>query len=232
MDDDREPPMTNRIELRAHPRIVAPARAFLLSGPRGRRELPVRDLSLGGLLLLAPPGVFRVGEEHALELTLPDDSFVVPVRARAVREAIGPEGEAGVGMKFVDPDAVTRNQLAELMRRLLAGTGGNRRAYPRISHRISVECVGAKKVRALLKDLSVGGAGLWLDTPVAMEEELTLILHRERGESLRVRARVVATRWAMDDDPYDQAGVEFIGLDDASRAALHAYLIALLGVAA
>lgn len=222
----------DRTELRAHPRIAAPARAFLLSGARGSRELPVRDLSLGGMLLLAPPGLFTVGEESSLELTLPDGGFTVPVRARAVREAIGPEGEAGVGLKFVDPDAVTRNQLAELMRRLLSGTGGNRRAYPRISHRVSVTCAGAKKVRALLKDLSLGGAGLWLDTPLAMEEVVTLSLDRDGTSPLELRARVVTTRWAMDDDPYDQAGVEFVDLDEGLRLALRDYLMGLLGVRA
>lgn len=219
-----------QVELRAHPRISAPARAFVLTGPLGRTELPVRDLSLGGIFLFAPAGSMTVGDELQLELSMPDGSFQVAVVGKVVREVLAPKGEPGVGLRFVHVEKDVQARLADLIRRLLSGSGGERRAYPRISHRISVWCTGAREVRALVKDLSLGGAGLWLDTPLAMEEQVVIHLHRESSHPLELQGRVVSTRWAMDDEPYDQAGVEFVELTDTKRNELREYLVRLLGL--
>ncbi|MDQ3263530.1 MAG: PilZ domain-containing protein [Myxococcota bacterium] len=217
-------------ELRAHPRIRAPARAFWLD-PAGRTELPVRDVSLGGLFLLAPPQRMQIGDEVPLELGLSDGTLTVRVQAKVVREVVAPQEECGFGLRFVQVSPPIRLQLEALLRQLLAGPGGERRAYPRISHRINVSCTGSREVRALVRDLSLGGAGLWLDTPLAMEERIVMQLHRPSGPPLELNARVVSTRWAMDDEAYDQAGVEFVDLTDAQSAGLREYLIQLLGLA-
>ena len=218
-------------ELRAHPRISAPARAFLISETKGRVELPVRDVSRGGIFLFTPEGLMQVGEEVQLEVGLPDGSFTLQLWGLVVRQLLAPKGEAGVGLKFVRLTPEIDERLVDLLRRLIDGGGGKRRAYPRISHRVSVWCTGSKEVRALLKDLSLGGAGLWLDTPLAVEEQVTMQLHRADGSgTLELKARVVSTRWAMDDDPYDQAGVEFVDLNDSQRNALKEYLNRLLGL--
>ncbi len=222
--------LKDQAELRAHPRIRAPARAFWLA-PAGRTELPVRDISLGGLFLQAPPQRLQIGDELWLELSLTDGTQTVQVQAQVVREVVAPREECGFGLRFLQVTPAVRTQLEALLRQLLAGPGGERRAYPRISHRITVACTGSREVRALVRDLSLGGAGLWLDTPLAMEERIVMQLHRPSGPPLELNARVVSTRWAMDDEAYDQAGVEFVDLTDVQRAGLREYLLQLLGLA-
>jgi c-di-GMP-binding flagellar brake protein YcgR len=217
-------------ELRAHPRIAAPMRAFV--HPREGRpyELPVRDISLGGIFLLTATALCRMGEVIDLELARPDAAGGFLVRAEAVRSVMAPEkdDQLGIGFQFVDLRPEQQEALRKFVAGLLDQGGGQRRAYPRVSHRVAVQCTAVREVRAVLRDISVGGARLFLEVPLAVGERIGLELERDRGGTLRLIGLVVSTYWAKPEEPYDQAGVQFIDMTDAARSELRAYLGQLL----
>jgi c-di-GMP-binding flagellar brake protein YcgR len=215
-------------ELRAHPRITAPMRAFV--HPSGGRpyEVPVRDISVGGVFLLTAAAICRVGEVIDLELSEADRTGGFLVRAEAVRAVLapGPEREQlGIGFQFVDLRPEQQEALRRFVSALLGGSGGQRRAYPRVSHRVAVQATSGRQVR----DVSVGGARLFVEVPLAVGERIALELARDRGGPLRLIAQVVSTHWARPEEPYDQAGVQFIDLTEDTLADLRAYLARLLG---
>ncbi len=210
---------------RAHPRISAPATAWVLHPTRGRFELPVRDVSKGGVFLLCTEAFAAVGQTVELELALPAGGESAPLSAQVVRVVGGSNGGVvGLGLQFVNLSAGQKNALSAFITRLVAGPGGERRAYPRIAHRISVQCTGRSDVKALVRDLSLGGVSLWLDTPVAIGEGLALSLEREGEPPLQLSGRVLATQWAREGEPFDQARIAFDVLSEPTASALRAYL--------
>jgi c-di-GMP-binding flagellar brake protein YcgR len=219
-------------EQRAFPRVAAPVKAQLVL-PDGRRaEVPVRDISAGGLFLFSEVPIAAVGALVWLELEKPNDASLLPVRATVVRhERASKDPEAhlvGQGLRFELATAEERASLDELVAQLLAGSGGKRRGYPRIAHRIEVACPDVEHLHAVLRDLSLGGAGLWLDTPVANGQQLTIERPRAGRAPLRLTGKVVSTVWAPSAAPYDQAGVQFQNLSDSTAAELKDYLAELL----
>ncbi|HEY8207818.1 MAG TPA: PilZ domain-containing protein [Myxococcaceae bacterium] len=218
-------------ELRAHPRITAPMRAFVHPKDGRPYELPVRDISLGGVFLLTSSEICRVGEVIDLELAEPDAAGGFLVKAEAVRSVMAPgkDDQLGIGFQFVDLRPEQQEALRRFVGGLLAGGGGQRRAYPRVSHRVAVQCTAVREVRAVLRDISAGGARLFVEVPLAVGERVALSLDRDRGPPLRLIGQVVSTYWAQPDEPYDQAGVQFIDLTDQLRAELRAYLGQILG---
>lgn len=224
-------PFDDPKELRAHPRISAPVRACLINEKGERSEIPVRDISLGGIFLFTPNLVAAVGEVRTIELGTPDGAFFLSMRAEVVRAVMAPDTNEllGIGLQFtaIEPDQKAR--LGQLMAKLIDGNGGERRAFPRLAFRVKVICDGQVSATALLKDLSLGGAGLWLDTPVAIGQEVTLQV--EGGKTpLKIPGRVVSTRWPRNDEPFAQAGVQFTSLTDEQTTDLKAFLRTLLGV--
>src|SRR5579871_342176 len=125
-------------ERRVYRRISAPARAHLIRPDGARAELPVRDVSLGGVFLFTQKLPAPMGERLPVEIHLPNSTYVVQLSAELVRsvESDVPGVLLGVGLRFVDITPEQRVQLDGLMLRLLEGPGGERRAYPRVSHRI------------------------------------------------------------------------------------------------
>jgi len=199
--------------------------------PEGRPyEVPVRDVSLGGIFLLTTASICDVGQVIDLELTTVNREGGFLVRAEAVRSVLDPNkgSQLGIGFQFVDLRPEQQEMLRRFLADLLSGSGGQRRAYPRISHRVLVQCTAMREVRAVLRDISVGGARLFVEVPLAVGERIALTLERDRGAPLRLVAQVVSTYWARPDEPYDQAGVQFIDMSEATRAELTGYLGRLL----
>jgi c-di-GMP-binding flagellar brake protein YcgR len=218
-------------ELRAHTRISAPVRAFVHPAEGRPYEVPVRDISLGGVFLLTPKQICNVGEAVNVELAAPDATGGFLLRAEAVRSVLSTESESGLlgmGFQFVEMRHEQQEALKSLITLLLAGGGGERRAYPRVSHRVAVQCTSVRQVRAVLRDLSVGGARLFVEVPLAVGERIAVELERNQGGPLRLVAQVVSTQWSRPEEPYDQAGVQFIDMNDAAEAELRAYLAGLL----
>jgi c-di-GMP-binding flagellar brake protein YcgR len=217
-------------EQRAHPRISAPMRAFVHPEKGRPYELPVRDISLGGLFLLTTQAICRIGEVIDLELAEPDAAGGFLVKAEAVRSVLvpGKDDQLGIGFQFVDLRPEQQEALRRFVSGLLAGSGGQRRAYPRVSHRVAVQCTAVREVRAILRDISMGGARLFVEVPLASGERIALELERDRGAPLRLIGQVVSTYWAQPEEPYDQAGVQFIDMTEDTRAELREYLGHLL----
>jgi len=205
-------------------------RAFVHPKDGRPYELPVRDISVGGLFLLTASAICRVGEVIDVELAEPDAAGGFLVKAEAVRAVMVPEkdDQLGIGFQFVDLRPEQQEALRKFVGGLLDKRGGARRAYPRVSHRVAVQCTAVREVRAILRDISVGGARLFVEVPLAVGERIALELQRDRGAPLRLIGQVVSTYWAQPDEPYDQAGVQFIDLTDQVRAELRAYLEQLL----
>src|SRR5689334_6240680 len=185
-------------ELRAHPRISAPMRAFVHPKEGRPYELPVRDISVGGVFLVTTSAICRIGEVIDVELAQPDAAGGFLVKAEAVRSVMvpGKEDQLGIGFQFVDLRPEQQEALRHFVGGLLAGAGGQRRAYPRVSHRVAVQCTAVREVRAVLRDISVGGARLFVEVPLAVGERIALQLERDRGGPLRLIGQVVSTFWA------------------------------------
>lgn len=221
--------MTSGMEKRQHLRISAPAQATLRRGNGETFELPVRDVSLGGAFLFARHAPLEMGEVATLTLTSPGDGPAVTLKAELVRTVLAEDGPdlLGMGFQFVELVDVERGQLEAFLKRLMSGPGGERRAYPRISHQLDVWCRGATEMKGLLRDLSPGGAGLLVDTPVRVGAEMFLELEGDRMVALKVKGIVRSARPAGENTQLHVVGVEFQH-DEASREALAQLLGTLL----
>jgi c-di-GMP-binding flagellar brake protein YcgR len=217
---------TEARDRRVHRRIAAPARAQLIHADGSRAELPVRDVSLGGVFLFTRTLPAPIGSSLNVEIYLPNTTHVVRLNAEVVRSvAAETPGELlGVGLRFADPTPEQRLQLDSLMLRLLEGPGGERRAYPRVSHRVSVTCPSAPGLIAVLRDLSHGGAGLWVDRVVPFGTSLSLEILREYGGPLILPGVVVSSTAARPGEPFSQLGMRFQTLSADRQAALDAFL--------
>jgi hypothetical protein len=210
---------------RVYRRISAPARAQLIQPDGGRLELPVRDVSVGGIFLFTSVLPAPIGTQVSLEVHLPQSTYVVRLDAEIVRSVEDPPGKLlGIGLRFADPTPEQRVQLDGLMLRLLEGPGGERRAYPRVSHRVAVRCDAAPSVAVILRDLSHGGAGLWVDAPIPFGSTVSLEISRDTKPPLVVSGLVVAPPSARPGEPYGQVGIRFEGLSPEGQSELDAFL--------
>lgn len=215
--------MDPRKEQRASPRISAPVRACLIGSDGTRSEVPVRDLGMGGLFVFTPYLIAQVGDRRELEIGTPDGSYFLRIEAEATRATASAESNqlVGLGFQFVDVTSEQNARLSELLSRLLKGSGGDKRAYPRISHQAEVTLSAGLEVKCILRDLGLGGAGLWVDTPLAVGQAVVLHLDGAAATSaLSIGGKVASTRWPKHDEPYGQAGIQFDELDDATRKKL------------
>ncbi len=215
-------------ERRAHPRIAAPLRAYVLKGPIERVELPVRDISKRGLFLYTPTPPAPVGSNIEVELVTPEGTLSLVLTGRIVRAVMSHEDFQGIGVEFVEVTDQQRERLDELLKRLVAGSGGRRRAHPRIARQLTVRCSGSREARAILRDISQGGASLWTDFLPQEGDAVTLKLDVTRGGALELPGRVVFAEAASDGEPYHQVGIRFEGLNQKAFARLEAFLPSLL----
>lgn len=220
------PPTAKVSERRVYRRISAPARAQLVSKDGARLELPVRDVSVGGVFLFTSTLPAPIGSQVALELHLPQSTYVVQLDAEIVRSVEGAEpGKLlGIGLRFLEPSPEQRVQLDALMLRLLEGSGGERRAYPRVSHRVGVQCDAAPGVAVILRDLSHGGAGVWADAPMPFGAKVMLEVARDQKPPLVLRGVVVSPPSVRPGEPFGQVGIRFEGLAPEVQSELDAYL--------
>ncbi len=85
-----------------------------------------------------------------------------------------------------------------------------------------------KNVRAVLRDISDGGAGLWLDQRMEVGEALNIEIDRPNATALKLSGVVRSFREAPSGTLYHQVGVQFEGLTDERRSELHQFLVKLL----
>jgi hypothetical protein len=217
-------------EKRAYPRIVAPATAHLLRGEE-RLEYPVRDISRSGVFLFTSELPAPLGEPVEVELGLDDAGTPLRLPAEVVRSVAveGAEGALlGVGLEFVGLTEAQVAGLSELLTRIALGRGGQRRAYPRIACRLEVWCTTQQRRRCLVKDLSRGGAGLWLEDTPELGQPIHLELVATGGQMLQVEGRVVSAESPAPGQPYARIGVKFTPLSSEQRDELDRFLLTLL----
>lgn len=214
------------------PRISAPASATLVT-PDGRRiDLPVKELSRSQVFLSTPTLLVEVGAVMTVEIASLDRARSVTLAATVVKAVMAPPEEGsgllGLRLQFVDVSPEQEQQLGQLLIGLLEGPGGQRRAYPRISHRMVVSCASSGGSRAVLRNISLGGAGLWSEKPLSLGEEVTLEMARSGKATLAIPATVVDARPVQGDEPYHAAGLRFRELSPEVKGELRAFLMSLL----
>jgi hypothetical protein len=167
-----------------------------------------------------------IGGELEIEIHLPNSTHVARLNAEVVRsvETDIPGTLLGVGLRFSNPTPEQRVALDGLVMRMLEGPGGERRAYPRVSHRVSVRCTSAPGLGAILRDLSHGGAGLWVDRTVPFGTTMTLEVTREGAAPLQLPGVVVVSMPAKSGEPYAQVGVRFQSLAAERQKELDGFL--------
>jgi hypothetical protein len=192
-------------------------------------ELAVRDVSRGGALLEAPAPLAEVGQALRLGLRLPEERSALTLTAEVVRHAPlagpHPEGHVGLGVRFVEVSAEQRLQLLGLLDRVMSsGRGTSGRAHPRVSHRLEVRCHSRRELRALLRDVSHGGMGLWVDTALERGERVTVGLPQPDGTHFEVAGLVVECRPLEDERGGFRAGLRLEPLSLNARLALPRFL--------
>jgi len=216
-------------ERRVHRRIAAPARAHIVRADGSRLELPVRDVSLGGIFLFTKELPAPVGDTVTLEIHLPASTYVARVDAEIVRSVEEPAGQLlGIGCRFMEPSPDQRLALQLLLTHLLEGAGGERRAYPRVSHRVALKCSSRPPFSVFLRDLSHGGAGLWVDEPLDVGSALTIEIDRSPKDPLSLAGTVTSCAPREKGEPYVGLGLRFENVSPQRQAELDAYLEALV----
>ncbi len=214
------------------PLISAPASATLIT-PDGRRmELPIRELSRHEAFLSTPTLIAAAGDTVSVELSTLDHAQTVVLQALVHKAVMAPPEEGsglmGLRVRFLERTPEQETRLTELLQSLLEGSGGQRRAYPRISHRMMVTCEAADNSRAVLRDIGLGGAGIWLEHPLALGEHVALELTRPGKTPLPLLASVVSFRMAQTGEPYHLAGLRFRELPPQVQEELRGFLASLL----
>jgi hypothetical protein len=215
------------------PHISAPASATLITQDGMRMELPIRELSRYEAFLSTPTLVAAAGDTVSVELSTLDRSQTVVLKTLVFKAVMAPPEEGsgllGLRLQFIQMTPEEEQRLGELLQSLLAGPGGQRRAYPRISHRMMVTCEAADNSRAVLRDIGLGGAGIWIEHPLALGEDVALELTRPGKAPLPLLANVVSFRMAQLGEPYHLAGLRFRELPPQVQEELRSFLASLLG---
>jgi len=217
-------------ERRAHPRIAAPVRAFVLR-EEDRFEVPVRNISRTGLFIFTPKPLAEVGDELVLDLQLGDDPPAATVRAEVVHSVPASQeggGLLGMGLVFAKLTANQQQQIDRLLARLMDGSGGGRRAYPRIAHRLDAWCTTTERMRGVLRDISASGVGLWLEAPCPLGQRITVEIERDRGSPMKLVGKIVSVTTPSAGAPFLSVGVQFEPMDEAQKEELQDFLHALL----
>lgn len=111
-----------RAERRSHPRVLVFAEVEL-AGPSGKGKAILRDLSLGGALVLALRPVGRLGETVELSIdALSGVKLELAMVAEIIRERPASHGQL-VGLRFLAPpaDAGDRQRLHDAIELLRKG---------------------------------------------------------------------------------------------------------------
>lgn len=207
------------IEKRAHARVAALINARVVSGT-SETEFPVRDISKGGIFLSAPNSLAAVGGRVQLKLALTAGIRPIMVSAEVARLAHG----GGVGLRFLYESPQQTAQVLELIDRSMLGPGTDRRAFPRVYVLLNVVFRTRTDTRVVLRDLSEGGAGVWLERPAPMNEEVTIELSRIGRPDLKLDGWIAACDKIEGEPALYRAGIRFGRLSPQTRQELLDFL--------
>lgn len=126
-------------------------------------EAKVVNVSKSGIAVMAAAGLLQSGETASVMLER--DGAALAVSGEVVRIVEhGDETVYGIHFEALPPDS--EEQILALLKSLAGGKGGGRRAHPRVSTRIKVQCKSREKFDAWLNDLSKGGFSIRCPGPV------------------------------------------------------------------
>ena len=217
---------TTTSERRAHARIAVPMSVQVIDGKR-EQELSVRDVSKSGIFLFSkkPPG--EVGTLITLRLSLVAGLKPVEVKAEIVRVVLDADhGDEvlGFGAHFVEMTPERESALINFLDRAMLGRGSLRRIYPRVYHYVEVRCRTRTELKALVRDIGEGGAGLTVDREMQLDEEISIEISQGALPSLRLRGNVVSCVRGEGPAPSFRIGLRFSHLTMDERAELQAYM--------
>lgn len=211
------------MEKRAHARVAALVNARVVVGGN-EVELPARDISRAGIFLQTKDPVAPIGGRVSLKLALMAGIRPITVNAEIARVATG--SMTGHGLRFVfEDERAQQAQVLDLIDRAMLGPGIDKRAWPRVYALIPVVCRTSVEIKAVLRDLCEGGAGLYVQAPVKVNEALTLEIPRSLGQAGMTLEGYACT---AEESPAEhgvwRVGVRFTRLAPATRALLLEYL--------
>lgn len=215
------------IEKRAHARVAALVNARVVNG-LSETEFQVRDISRGGIFLHAKEPLAPLGGHVQLKLALTAGIRPITVKAEVARLAMNArtaeDGATGVGLRFLFEGADHSSQVIDLMDRAMLGPGTERRAFPRVYVLLNVLFRTRTERRCVLRDLSEGGAGVWIEQPAALDEEVTLELTRVGQPPLRLDGWIASCDKLRDEPVIHRAGVRFARIAPQLRQELLDFL--------
>lgn len=172
-DAFREEEAPRGAEQRAHARIETDL-VGTLRVDRGASSARIRDLSVAGALVMAPPGLAAAGAAVILELEGSGGS-PLSLNARVIwRDAHLTGGHYGLQFESLTPPQT--EGLRRCLDQVLLGRGQGTREYPRVHRRIGVEVKSLEHASAMMLDISRGGLGIISDTPVVLGDHLELLI--------------------------------------------------------
>lgn len=215
-------------ERRANARVAIPLDARLrIHGEE--HALVVREISRTGIYLFVEKPIVKVGDKVELELAIIARIRPLVVNAQVLRINKTAGGDiSGIGLKFMDMSKQQKETLLELIDRGMQGPGTRTRAYPRVSQFLEIKDASKTQLGVVLRDIGEGGAGLEVNAPVRIGEEVVLQLAFEGLPKLQLSGYVVTCAEAPGSggNVY-QAGVRFGRLDAELRQTLVKFLKAL-----
>lgn len=217
-------------EKRAHARVAVPINARLLTGSQ-ETELPVRDVSVGGIYLYTrrPPG--GLGTPVRLKLALNAGIKPIVVSGKIVHlepDPMGDKGDVlGIGVQF-DPGGPEQDKaLVALLDKAMLGRGTNNRAYPRVAYLLEVTCRSKQELRAVMRDVGEGGMGLTIERGFGKDDEVTVEVGYGGGLPVKLPGWVVSCEPLIRQPGSFRVGVRFGKLSPPVRAQLLKILEAL-----
>lgn len=211
------------MEKRRHARVAALVNARVLAGGT-ETEIPARDISRAGIFLQTKAPLGPIGGRVTLKLALMAGIRPITVNAEIARVSTG--SMTGTGLRFVfEDEKVQQTQVLELIDRAMLGPGIDKRAWPRVYALVPIICRTKVEIKGVLRDLCEGGAGLWIQGQVAVNEEMTLEIPRSVGQAGMTLDGYVCTADAspVERDVY-RVGVRFSRLTPTIRAQLLEFL--------
>lgn len=165
-----------------------------VSTDRGRFQCTVRQISSAGAQVEAPEALGEPRDTAQLEIEGPEGDDPLRLPCQVVH--VDPNGPGfRVGLEFVDLEPEHQAALDRFVESLLGSTGGGARRHARVCRRIEVTCRSADETRAVMCDISQGGLGLESSEPLAVGEEVTVLV--ELGgfpQPLELKGMVVHSR--------------------------------------
>ena len=202
---------------RAHARVESDIACVV----DGTTEARIRNLSLGGALLRAPPGLGELDDTVSLEFQV-GEVEPLAIWGEVVRiTANEPNTDYGIRLVAIEP--AHAHKLLRCIDLLMSGRGVGRRDAPRLYRRVELRCRTADDFYATMNDISPGGLGLECEVPVEIGEEVSVqLLVGPHGAGLELTGVVTHTRVA--EHGLHRAGLRFAPLGPDVRGRLEALL--------